>query len=208
MGKFDLINPILAGNINTTFEATTPIEAAQKFWDMLTNEKQLVVNELHHFMFTLRGSNNELHHFSIRETKENDEVSYKLDDVTKEVEKNADPNMMKEFTEEVSNVQARLNGEKKISTGGKKGSKKGSKKGNAKGGKRDRSKDMKKDDSSSSSDSDSDDDFDFDRLRRRMYTRPISYWWYSPMIYRVRRIYTPVFAKPLAPYVQLWLPMR
>jgi hypothetical protein len=194
MGKFELINPILAGNINTTFEENTPLKAAENFWNMFTKEKQLVVNELHHFMFTLRDENGKMSHFSVHEKKNNNEVEYSLEDVTKSVEQGADKNMMGQFIQEVDKVKAQISGQ----SGGKKQT----------GAKRDRTKDLKKDDSSSSSDSDSDDEFDFDRLRRRMYTTPISYWWYSPLIYRVRRIYTPVFVKPLAPYVQLWLPMR
>lgn len=196
MGKFELINPIIGGNIDTTFEGKNSSEAAQNFWEMLTSEKKLLVNELAHFMFTMRGGNGKLHHFSIHEkVDENKKVQYSLEDVTESVEKSANKNLMNKFLKEVEKEKSKL-GQESL-TGGKK--------------KRNRNKDKDdKDDSSSTSDSDSesDDEFDFGRLRRKMYGSPISYWWYSPLIYRVRRVFTPVFVRPLAPYVRMWLPMR
>jgi hypothetical protein len=205
MGKFELVNPIIAGDVTTTFSGKNASEAAQNFWEMLTSEKGLLVNELHHFMFTLRGENGNLHHFSVHEKQDkNNKVQYSLEDVTDKVESKADKNVMGEFVKEVARVKSKL-GQETMSGG--KDEEKEEKKDNKK---RDRSKSKKLGDSSSSSDSDSDsdDEFDFVKLRRKMYGTPISYWWYSPMIYRVRRIFTPVFARPVAPYVQLWMPMR
>lgn len=187
MGKFKLINPVLAGDgsVKTVFDEKTPKKAADKFWNSLA-EKNLLVNEVHRFMFTLKEDNDKLHHFEVKEQRDGDEVKYELD----EVKISVTPEEEKKLIKEAEKVEQKLlNGEKPAS-----------------GGKRKR---YHKDSSDSSdSDSDSDEEFDFDRLRKRMYKSPISYWWYSPLIYRVRRLYTPVFAKPIAPYVQLWLPMR
>lgn len=195
MGKFELINPIIGGNIDTSFDGKNAGEAAQNFWEMLTSEKKLLVNELAHFMFTLRGGDGKMYHFSVREKENQDKkVKYSLEDITSSVESKSNKIVLDQFLKEVEKEKAKLG------------------QNSASGGKRDRSKSKKMDDDSSSSDSDSDsdsdDDFDFSKLRRRMYGSPISYWWYSPLIYRVRRIYTPVFVRPLAPYVKLWLPMR
>lgn len=189
---FELVNPIIAGNITTKFDVSDPMDAAKKFWDTMTTENNLIVNEVFKFIFTLRDSNDKYHHFSvIEEEKSKDNVQYKLEDITKEVEEKANKNEMEQFKKEVSRVQGQIDGKNK----------KGGKKRNKRGGKKYSSS------SSSSSDDDDDDEFDFAKLRSRMYNTPISYWWYSPMIYKVRRIYTPVFIKPIAPYVQLWMPM-
>jgi hypothetical protein len=205
MGKFELINPILAGNIKTTFEASKPEKAAQAFWETLTSDKRLIVNELHRFMFTLRGGNNELHHFQVRENEESrGNVKYEIDNVTKDVEMKTKQEEMNEFLREVDKVKSQLKGEPKNVTGGADSDSDNDK--DKKNKKSKRYKDMEED--SSSSDSDSDDEFDYARLRKRSYNTPISYWWYSPLIYRVRKIFTPVFVQPVAPYVQLWLPMR
>lgn len=192
MGKFELINPILAGNIKTTFDESKPDKAAQAFWETLTSDKKLIVNELHRFMFTLKGgNNNELHHYEVRETRTGGNVEYRITNITKDVDQKNQSGEIDEFLKEVERVKSQLNG---IKGGGDK--KKKSK----------RYKDM--DDDSSSSSSSDDDEFDYERLRMRGYNTPISYWWYSPLIYRVKKIFTPVFTQPIAPYVQLWLPMR
>jgi hypothetical protein len=197
MGKFELINPILAGNIKTTFEASKPEKAAQSFWETLTSDKRLIVNELHRFMFTLRGgggNKNDLHHFEVREKQTGGNVQYEIANVTDEVQSKINSDEMNEFLKEVEKVKTQLNGVK----GGGDDDEKDKKK-------KKRYKDLEEDSSSSSS---SDDEFDYARLRRRGLSTPISYWWYSPLIYRVRKIFTPVFVQPVAPYVQLWLPMR
>ena len=60
--------------------------------------------------------------------------------------------------------------------------------------------------SSSSSDSDSDDEyFNFGKYRR--LTQPISFFYYTPSIYKVNSVFLPTFNVPLTPYVKLWLPM-
>jgi hypothetical protein len=182
---FELVNPIIAGNITTKFDVSTPMDAAKKFWDTLTTENNLIVNEVFKFIFTLQDTNGKYHHFSvIEEEKSKGNVQYKLEDITKDVESKANAGEMKQFEKEVSRVKGQIKGTQ--SKGGKKSSSSSS---------------------SSSDDDDDDDEFDFAKIRKKMYNSPISYWWYSPMIYKVRRIYTPIFVKPIAPYVQLWMPM-
>jgi hypothetical protein len=185
MGKFELVNPILAGNIKTTFDEKNPENAAKAFWETLTSDNKLIVNELHRFMFSFKGGKNELHHFEVKEHKLGNNVEYEIKNVSQNVNSKINKEELDEFLNQVDKVKKQLNG-------------------GAEGGKRRR--DKKNDSSSSSSSSDDDDEFDFSRLRRK--STPISYWWYSPLIYRVRKIFTPVFVQPVAPYVQLWLPMR
>jgi hypothetical protein len=203
MGNFKLVNPILAGNIKTEFDENDSAAAAETFWKTLTSDNKLIANEIFKFIFTLEDTDNNLHHFSVIEKeKSKGNVEYKIENITKEIEKRADPQEMKQFKKEVSRVQSQINdGNVPALKGGKKVLSRTLK---AKGGKH------KKDDSSSSSSSSSssDDEFDFSAIRKQMYKTPISYWWYSPMIYKVRRLYTPAFVHPIAPYVQLWMPMR
>lgn len=188
---FELVNPIIAGNITTKFEVDNPMDAAKKFWDTMTTENNLIVNEVFKFIFTLKDSNGKFHHFSVVEKeKTKGNVEYELKNITEEVEKKANENEMDQFKKEVSRVQKQIEGTNK--KGGKKGGKKSSSSSSS---------------SSSDDDDDDDDEFDFAKIRRKMYSAPISYWWYSPMIYKVRRIYTPVFSRQIAPYVQLWMPM-
>jgi hypothetical protein len=190
MNTYDLVNPIMAGNIKTSFEAENPEKAAQSFWEMLTNKK-LIVNELHRFMFSLKDKNNNLYHFEIREKEKPDKtVQYEISNITKDVESKTKPTEIKKFMNQVDKVKLQLAGKKKGGSSEKKSK---------------RYKDLEEDSTSSSSSS-SDDDFNYSKLRMR--NNLISYYWYSPLIYKVKTLFTPVFAQPVAPYVQLWLPMR
>ena len=60
-----------------------------------------------------------------------------------------------------------------------------------------------------SSDSDSDSDFYFPKLKRsRILSEPISYWWYDPYVFRIKKYFVPTYVAPLAPYtvIPLYLP--
>lgn len=200
MPIYELINPIL-NNIDTKVKASKSKEAANNIWMMLTDGKKLFANDVHNFIFTLKGGKkNDLYHFSVRENEDTEtgKIKFDIKNITKKVA-GTDEKVMNAFLQEVDKVKSQLNGETTY-----------------KGGKRRRDKDLKKsttsDSSDSSTDSDSDTDSDtdqdnfFNKLRLRNNRHKLSYWWYSPTIYRVRRIFTPTFAPQHAPYVQLWIP--
>lgn len=192
MGKYELINPVLGINpkygdsIKTEFVGKNADDAASQFWTMI-DKKKLFVGEILKFYFTLKGGDGKLYHFLVNEEIDDKNVGYEMENVTDEVEDKMDPNEIKQFMREVPKVKAQIKGEQ---SGGKK-------------------KRYKDDDSSSSSDED-DEDLDdyFNRIRKNSYKTPIYYWWYSPSIYRVKRIFTPVFVPKITPYYQLWLPLH
>ena len=209
MGNYKLINPVMAGKISTSFNQGTPAEAAQDFWNSLDGK---VVNELFKFAFTLQDDAGKMYHFSVVEHKEGGNVKYAITDVTDEVNKNANPEDLKQLQEESNKVQEQIAESKQ--EGGKKKRKskkqKGGKDSDSDDKEKEKRKRHKKYSSSSSSSSDDNGKIDISTmLRQRMYLNtPISYFWYSPLIYKIRNIFTPVFVQPIAPYVQLWLPMR
>lgn len=57
----------------------------------------------------------------------------------------------------------------------------------------------------STSTEEGEDYYDFSRHRR--LSQPIVYWWYTPSLYRVTKIYTPTFNVPLMPYINTWVPI-
>ena len=79
------------------------------------------------------------------------------------------------------------------------------------GGKKHKYDDDLLDDSDSNSDSDSDSDLldDSDSDFYPLYTsgniraHPLTYWWYDPYVFRIKKYYLPTFIAPLAPYVQI-----
>ena len=67
------------------------------------------------------------------------------------------------------------------------------------------------DDSDSDSDKDllddSDSDSEFYNLKYKnsdiLSTRPISYWWYDPYVFRIKKYYIPTFVAPLAFHIKI-----
>jgi hypothetical protein len=195
MVNFKVINPVIAGTVATDFNADSPSEAAKQFWDNVTVTNKVVVNNLPKFLFTLKDSSTDkLYHFIVREkVDENKNAEYSIE----ETEDDMTSEQKEDFLNEVKRVQNRFGNENKSKSqdGGAK------RKKIKKGGKRDK-------DSSSSSSSSSDDLDDYFTYVKRNIYRPISYWWYSPSIYKIKSVFTPVFIPSVTPYVQLWVPTR
>jgi len=190
MPTYELVNPRIMGTFKTTYDESSPKEAANAFWKNLTKKDKLVVNEVFSFPFSMRGGDGKLHHFLVTEIPENKQkLDYGIKDITEEVQKNTNSKEISNTMIESNTVQSQLSA--KAMAGGKK---------------------KKDDDSSSSSSSDSDEDVDgyLGTIKKRFYNYPlppIYYWWYSPYIYRyrIKKIFTPTFARPLYPYTQLYL---
>lgn len=185
--RLELINPVLGGTIQTVFEEKTPEKAAHTFWKNLTEKDKLIANEVIQFPFTLKCED-KMYHFSVSERVDDDKnVSYTITDITDEINKKSNPKEMDKFLQEAEKVKRELSG---VKGGGDK-------------------KKRYKDSSSSSSSSDSDDDVNeyLNKVRIRNYKSPLNYWWYSPLIYRMPKIFTPVFVPKVTPFYQIWLPV-
>lgn len=193
MGKYQVVNPVLGVNpqyensIKTVFSSNNVEEAAEKFWRMI-DKRQLFAGEMLNFYFTMKGGNGSLYHFRVNEKAKDKSISYELENITDEIEQKMTDQDKNQFVNEVSNVQKKLANKQT-------------------GGKRKRHKNKDDDDSSSSSSSDEEtiDEY-FDRIRKNSYKSPIYYWWYAPRIYKVKRIFSPVFVPKIMPYYQLWIP--
>lgn len=188
MNEYKLVNPVLLGSFNTVFKGNNPEDAAKEFWTKLTDGNYISGN-VPLFLFTLKGvKNNELYHFKLQEEPHGKSADYTIQKV--------DINLSKSQTDKF------LNGvEEVIESSDKIG-------GSHIGGRSHKKKRRhKKDDSSSSSSSSSDEDDLFKYLRLKSITTPISYWWYTPTIYNISKIFTPTFVAPTSPYVQLWIPV-
>ena len=201
MPSYSLVNPVILGTFPQNYTADSPANAAVMFWNELSGGKYLI-NSLPKFHFTMKGGNN-LHHYSVTESiaEDSDTATWKIDEMNLNLSKEHESKFMKES-----------NKAQKPQSGGKKKTKKSKRHRYAK-------KTDDDDDSSSSSlsdsssDSDSDEDMVLNNLLYKRYNDPISYWWYTPSIYRLKHnyryiTYPPVFAAPNKPYVvEYWLPL-
>lgn len=176
---YKLVNPYIIGSMNTTFNASSSLEAAKQAYETVS---QYFGNSMPVFRFTLKrmskdnkvvgGSPKSFIHFEVNETKgKNDKVNYEI----KEIDNN----------NKLNNFQDRLN---KVASQDEK----------QKGGKR---KYVPTDDE----DEDYSDYFDSELEKPRkgpLVYEPIVYYWYDPFIYpTVDRLYVPTFVLPLQPRV-------
>jgi|SaaInlStandDraft_5_1057022.scaffolds.fasta_scaffold20919_3 hypothetical protein len=178
--KLTVINPVITGNFDSTFNAEKPENAAQQFWEALTIEGKYVTGNVPKFLFTMLDEKKKLHHFMVSETFEGHDAEYVIKKVNPKLTKKQSTELIDEA------VTARQRGAKLCDQ--------------QEGGRRKRYTD----DSSSSSDSDEDITDLFRSIRIKNLTAPINYVWYSPYLYRnvTQDVFTLNWAYPLTPYTQ------
>jgi len=200
--KLKLLNPLLIGQFNTTYNVDKPLDAAVNFWNDLSAH---TTNNMPSMKITFMNENTELFHFEVKERLKAGSKSvnftvkekfYKISDANKAI-----------FINTVKRDEMKIKNKATKQSGGQSGGKM-------------KNAPNKKDykiqpSSSSSSDSDSDSDsldssdkdgdlYDFSKYRR--LSQPIIYYSYTPFLYKITNFYTPTFVLPLTPYVRTWIP--
>lgn len=192
MSEFQLVNPLIGGNLNTKFVSEKSLEAASQAYNSIS---QYFKKDLPSFNFTLKDDKNKFYHFNVTENIKGNEVSFKIKEFKIKTQGN------KSFT----NFKKNLTEFNKILS--------------QSGGKRRRLDD---DDSDSDDikydDFDDDDDYYYDPYyfprkvsRSYYYSSPISHYWYWPSIYDYvlvdkhfkTPVYLPTFVDLLSPYVMI-----
>ena len=183
--KYEVINPLIVGSFDSSFDAATPIDAAKKFWVSLTQDNKLITNNVPRFMFTMKGGNKDLHHFMVKEkfTGENKNVEMSIEEMTISIPKKT----LASFNKQLK--QKRETADKLVSQQG----------GSKKRYKDDDEKD-KKDDSSSSS---SDYHYMRDYMIFRDMNSPVLLWNYNTVLYQplVTELFIPTFTFSSTPYM-------
>jgi hypothetical protein len=185
MVKYTLVNPAIEGTLETTHDAKNSIDAANFFYNEMS---QYFNNHVPNFMFSFQkggasNSNAKLYHYKVTERREGNEVSFKLREHVIEDE------------EAVRGFRTRLESHRSRQAGGKKRSKKHSKKHDMD------SSDSDDSNSNSSSDSSSD-DYIFGSSNNN-YSKSLYYWWYDPYVYKMDSLFIPTFYSYVTPYVEL-----
>jgi hypothetical protein len=194
MPSFELVNPLIFGEFNKNFEATSQGDAAANAWNSIS---KYVIGDVPQFGFTLkRSSDNKLFHFIVKESAHGSSVKDAKFSI-EELSAHMTPNEEKKFLSYVGSISNELSNKQ---LGGKK--------------KRFENIENEKNDDSSSSSSVSDSIYERAKLFQRSnyvaYSsqQPMIYWWYSPVVYTrlvptYTSYYVPTFIVPLRPYVEI-----
>lgn len=182
MPSYKLVNPVLVGSINTSYQAKDESSAANEAWATLSKH---ITNNVPKFAFTLHGEG-KLHHFMVREM---------ADEKTKSVEFQIKPlNLKLSKKQEASFMSQVKKVENDVQNGGAPEDKKR----------------YKKDDSSSTDEdsTDSDDEYGVHQrlqtLRAKRAMMPFYYFYYNPLVYSlVTSVYIPTFTVPIVPYIKI-----
>lgn len=201
MVKYELVNPCILGQFNTTYDVANSMDAAKQFWNDLSPH---LTNNLPFMYITLKQNGGSLHHFKINEkiSEGSKMANFSIKEVQLKLTKKQEMDFLnkveKTKTKKNSQIQAQLGGRKRYD--GKKDSSESLSLSSS--SKSTESKSTESDESSS----DDDDDSYFNFTRYKRMNQPIVYWNYTPTIYRVTRFFTPTFNVPLMPYIHIYNP--
>ena len=73
--KFTLVNPLLKGDIDTTFSGGSHLEASQQAYHSLS---QYFNNYIPKFYFTLEDEDKKMYHFCVKETRSGENADYTI----------------------------------------------------------------------------------------------------------------------------------
>jgi hypothetical protein len=184
--QFELVNPCIIGQMNTSYSTESALDAATQFWNDLS---PLLTNNVPKIYITLQNSKKDLFHFKISE--KNNAQTKTADFSIREYNAEITSKQKTIFLKHIAQIKENKSSQVDAQLGGKK-----------------KKRYEEKDSSSDSSDSDSDNDDYYNFTRYKKMSQPIVYWSYTPTLYKVNTVYTPTFNIPLVPYINTWIPFN
>lgn len=183
VNSYQLVNPYIAGKFKTAIKANNSHEAANLFYNKLS---QHFNNSVPEFNFTIQKGllgSGKYYHFQVNEYRNNNEVDYQI----KSLELADNEENMQRFISKRDKFKSKLD----QSAGGNKKKKR---------------KSSKKKDSDSESESSTDSEYIYKHVKSYLpVNQPIYYWWYDPYIYNLNSVYIPTFYSYVTPYIELSL---
>lgn len=174
MSNYKLVNPVIEGEVTTTFKGTSPLDAANKCWSSLS---KYISNNVPKFAFTLENTKEGgLSHFTVEEKRKGKEAKFNISKLNLDL----DDRKEKEFLKRI-----------KTQAGGKK---------HRKHGDDDDSSSSSSSDVKGIISPWSPVGLYSPYVTSAL---PITYYWYDPFIYNLDSIFIPTFVYPLAPYVEI-----
>jgi hypothetical protein len=172
--KYKLVNPIIKGDMQTTYTGGSSLEVANSAYQNLS---QYFNNYIPKFYFTLEDDKNNFHHFYVKESRNGENANYSIKSYS--VKSKHESELRKQMNEYTENSEHYSSDDQK-------------------GGRR---KDSSSSSSSSSSDNWLDESSSSGK--RSYKVDPIVYWWYYPSVYRVRKFYVPTFVQSVTPILSI-----
>ena len=194
--KLKLVNPLLIGQFNTTYNVGKPLDAAVNFWNDLSTH---LTNNMPSMRITFMDESKELYHFKVQEKIHGGAKSVNF--TVKQETHKITPKDKQQFINFVKNEEKEIKNKAENQSGGKMKNAPNKKDYELP------SSSSSSSNSSSSSDSSDDEDgelYDFSKYRR--LSQPIIYYSYTPFLYKITRFFTPTFVLPLTPYIRTWIP--
>ena len=192
MVEFQLVNPLIGGNLNTKFVSKKSLEAASQAYNTIS---QYFKKDLPSFNFILKDNKNKYFHFNVKEIPKGNEVSFKIKELKIKNQGNKEFSSFKKKLAEFNKIMSQSGGRRRYDFD---------------------------DDDDSDSDDIRYDDFGYDYYddpyffprkisRSYYYSSPISHYWYWPSIYDYvlvdkhfkSPVYLPTFVDLLSPYVSI-----
>lgn len=175
MHKYKFVNPKIGEQFDDTVEAESPVEAAKKLWLRLA---EFITGSIPQFSFTIEElGKGTLHSFQVEETPHGKITDYNI----AEIRLNLTPTQEAKLLSYVENLHV-----------------------SQKGGKHKRRR-YERDDDDGDSSTTEDVYNKFNMFQAINRPQPISYLWYTPSIYNLKKLYVPTFNAPLIPYVEISL---
>jgi hypothetical protein len=183
MPDYYLVNPVIGGSLKTKFSGKNNLDAANKAYSAIS---EYFNNNIPEFYFTLQEVSSDK--VQIGAGKVSDYKNFLVKETKKknEVDYRIIEYKVTNNSKELKNFRAEL---KKLASKFQLGGK------------------MKYDSDYDILDDDSSDYFPIVK-RSTILSNPISFWFYDPYVFRIKRYYMPTYVAPLAPYVTvpLYLP--
>jgi len=206
--KLKLVNPLVIGQFNTTYNVQNPLDAAVNFWNDFSSH---ITNNMPLMRITFMNNDNDLYHFNINESMKggSKNVNFVVKQITYKISTTDKNNFINYVQREEKKILAKANkqsGGKMKNAPNKKNYKlsSSSKSSSSESSSSESSKSSESSESSESSSSEDDELYDFSKYRR--LSHPIIYYSYTPFLYKITKFFTPTFVLPLTPYIRTWIP--
>jgi hypothetical protein len=197
--KLKLVNPLLVGQFNTTYNVEKTLDAAVNFWNDFSSH---VTNNMPSMRVTFMDNKENLYHFKITERLHGGAKNVNF--TVKEQQIKLSNKQKNDFIDYVKKEEGKIISQAEKQSGGAKMKNAPKKKDYERSPSSSSSSDLSSSDSSDSSDDEDGLLYDFSKYRR--LSQPIIYYSYTPFIYKITRFYTPTFVLPLTPYIRTWIP--
>ena len=100
MTKYNLVNPFIEGNINTTVKASDELKGAGKIYQEIL--APMFITSVSEFKFSIEGGG-KLYHYNVKESLNGDNAKFKIEEISGKVEVKKLKEKLKELNKENDN---------------------------------------------------------------------------------------------------------